>query len=283
MKSSPARSINRRIPTGVGVLAVADHGAGTPVVLWPSLFSDHRLYGWVTGLLGSKWRTICVDGPGFGLSAAPVGDVQPDQYADALVEVLDALEVERAIAAGCSWGGQVAAHFGARVPRRTHGVLMMNTPLMPSLGAHRREVFGTRWFGSTRFWGRGVARSMFAPATGVSHPERVEAFVAACGSFDRAAAATTVRTVLSRSAGLEEVLPRLEVPVTIMMGADDRLAAPDQALAAARRTPGVRIEVVPQCGHLAPLEVPEAVVAELEAIARAHAREVHSAHGPHRR
>ena len=34
----------RRIPTRVGAIAIADEGSGTPVVLWPSLFSDHRLY-----------------------------------------------------------------------------------------------------------------------------------------------------------------------------------------------------------------------------------------------
>ena len=46
---SPTRisPIQRRIPTRVGTLAVADHGSGTPVVLWPSLFSDHRLFALV--------------------------------------------------------------------------------------------------------------------------------------------------------------------------------------------------------------------------------------------
>ena len=71
--------INNRVPTRVGELAVADSGpgeGGTPVVLWPSLFSDHRLYRYVTALLGPQWRTVCVDGPGFGRSDAPGGDVQ---------------------------------------------------------------------------------------------------------------------------------------------------------------------------------------------------------------
>ncbi|MFM7145410.1 MAG: hypothetical protein ACKOW5_03655 [Actinomycetales bacterium] len=40
-----ASAITNRIPTSVGVLAIADHGTGIPVVLWPSLFADHRFYG----------------------------------------------------------------------------------------------------------------------------------------------------------------------------------------------------------------------------------------------
>lgn len=256
-------ALNKRIETRVGTLAVADHGSGEPVVLWPSLFSDHRLYRYVTDLLGQQWRTICVDGPGFGRSSPPAGDVQPGVHAAAVVDLLDELGIEKAVVGGCSWGGQVAAHVGVQAPGRTAAVLMMNTPLAPSLGRHRFQVLGTRWLGATAFWGKGVARSMIAAATKKKHPERVADFVAAFGDFDRAAATETVRTVLAGSPGLVDVLPRLRVPTTIMMGAQDALYPVDAALPLARLAPYATIEVVPDCGHLAPLEAPEAVAATL--------------------
>lgn len=264
-------ALNRRVPTRVGTLAVADSGpgasAGTPVVLWPSLFSDHRLYRHVVELLGPRWRTISVDGPGFGQSTPPDGDVQPDRYAGAVVDLLDQLGIDSAVVAGCSWGGQVAAHAGVQYPERTTAVLMMNTPLAPSLGGHRLQVLGTRAVGSTSFWGKGVARSMIAPATKQTQPQRVDAFVSAFASFDRAAAATTVRTVLTRSPGLAAVLPQLRVPTIILMGAQDALYPVDAAMPLARLAPGATVEVVPSCGHLAPLEAPEAVVAVLDSLA----------------
>ncbi len=157
--------LNRRVPTRVGTLAAADHGEGPAVVLWPSLFSDHRLYREVTELLGREWRTICIDGPGFGRSSPPAGDVQPDRYAGAVVDLLDELEIEAAVIAGCSWGGQVAAHVGAKFPERTKAVLLMNTPLAPGHGGRRFLILGTRALGSTTLWGRGVARSMMARRT----------------------------------------------------------------------------------------------------------------------
>ncbi len=264
-------ALNRRVWTRVGTLAVADsgpgEGAGTPVVLWPSLFSDHRLYRHVTELLGPRWRSISVDGPGFGQSTPPDGDVQPDRYAGAVVDLLDELGIDSAVVAGCSWGGQVAAHAGVQSPQRIAAVLMMNTPLAPSLGGGRLQVLGTRAVGSTAFWGKGVARSMIAPATKQAHPQRVDAFVSAFPSFDRAAAATTVRTVLTRSPGLATVLPQLRVPTIIMMGAQDALYPVDAAMPLARLAPDATIEVVPSCGHLAPLEFPEAVVAALNSLA----------------
>ena len=257
----------RRVPTRVGALALADEGTGTPVVLWPSLFSDHRLFVPMVPLLGDEWRTIRVDGPGFGQSDAPRGEVQPEVYADVVVDVLDALGLDRAFIVGCSWGGQVAAHLGVKAPDRVSGVLIMNAPLGPSLGGHAFEVWGTRWFGATEFWGNGVARSMFSSASQKAHPERVRAFASAFTSFDKTAAAVTARTVLTLFPGLGDVLPRLTVPTTILMGAEDRLYPVERMLPFAALAPNATLEVVPSCGHLAPLEAPEAVVAALEALA----------------
>jgi 3-oxoadipate enol-lactonase len=257
----------RRVPTRVGAMAFSDAGAGTPVVLWPSLFSDHHLFAHLLPLLGDRWRTIRIDGPGFGQSDAPHGEVQPDIYADVVLEILDALGIERAFIAGCSWGGQIAAHLGVKAPERVRGALLMNAPLGPSLGGHAFEVWGTRWFGTTKLFGDGVARAMFAPASRRVHPERVRAFASAFAGFDRAAAATTARTVLTRFAGLEDVLPRLAVPTTILMGAEDRLYPVERMRPLAARASNARLTVVPSCGHLAPLEAPEAVAAALEGLA----------------
>lgn len=264
-----ALSLNKRVETRVGTLALADRGAGLPVVLWPSLFSDHRLYASVVERLGAGWRALVVDGPGFGESARPHGDVQPEVYADALVDLLDALQIDAAIFAGCSWGGQIAAHAGARAPERVKGVLMMNTPMEESLGGHAIEVLGARWIGSTKFWGNGVARSMFAKTTTELYPERVRAFVEAFATFDREASATTAHTVLRRFHGLAGVLPKITAPTTILLGAEDKLYPPERMLPSARLAAHATIEILPECGHLAPMEAPQAVVSALGALASA--------------
>lgn len=141
----------RRVPTRVGTIAVADEGAGTPVVLLPSLCSVHRLFAHVVPLLGDGLRTSRIDGPNVGQSDPPCGEVQPDAYADAVVDLLDARGLEQAFIAGCSWGGQVAAHLGVKAPDRVQGVLIMNARFGPSLGGHAFEVWGARWFGATAF------------------------------------------------------------------------------------------------------------------------------------
>lgn len=260
-------SPQRLIATRVGSLAVVDEGAGTAVVFWPSLFSDHRLFGHVCRLLGDGWRTLRIDGPGFGCSDPPRGDVQAGEYADAVLDVLDALGIDAALVAGCSWGGQIAVQAGVRHPHRVRGVLAMNTPLEASHGGQPLEVLGTRWLGATEFWGRGVARAMLSAASRRAHPARVREFTRVFPDFDRRAAATTVRTVMGRFPGLEGVLPRLTVPATLLFGAEDQLCSLERMRLLARLAPTAMLEVVPACGHLAPLEAPEAVVAAVEALA----------------
>ncbi|MFM8352592.1 MAG: alpha/beta fold hydrolase [Actinomycetales bacterium] len=261
-------ALNRRVATSVGELALADQGSGTPILMWPSVFSDHRLFDLVRADLGEDWRVIRIDGPGFGQSDAPATNVQPAQYAEAVVEVFDALGIARAVVAGCSWGGQVVAHLGVQAPERVIGVLMMNTPMAPSTGNHRAQVVGTRLLGSTRFWGRGVARAMFAPPFRTAHPEQVAAFVASFTTFDPVAATTTVRTTMTRFPGLQDVLPHLQTRTIIMMGECDTQYPVHAAMPIAARAPQAHIEIVPGCGHLAPLEAPEAVADALRSLAQ---------------
>src|SRR4028118_274182 len=122
-------SLPQMVSTSVGRLAVRDlGGTGRPLLLWPSLFSDHRLYARLVPLVRGLWRVMMVDGPGFGDSDPPRARTQPERYAVSVTEILDALGLDRTVFAGTSWGGQIGAHLGASHSDRVTGVLMMNTP-----------------------------------------------------------------------------------------------------------------------------------------------------------
>lgn len=251
--------MQKAIATRIGELAVFDEGGGTPVVFWPSLFSDHHIFDSVVEGLGEGWRTVRIDGPGFGKSDPLGAGEKPEMYAEAMFEVLDALEIKRAILVGCSWGGQVVLHAGVRAPERAIGLLAMNTPLAPSIGGHFMELYGTKFFGSTEFWGRGVARSMVAPDFMKSSPEKVARFVQRFREFDKKAASSTVRRVMTQFPGMADILPRIEVPTVLQMGAEDRLYPVQKMQKIAALSNIARVQVIPKCGHLAPLEAPLAV------------------------
>ena len=248
-----------KLKTSKGSLAFVENGEGETLFLWPSLFTDHTLYDDVIGaLVDSRWRTIAIDGPGFGASTPPNGIVQPSGYADLVVELADRLQINKFYFAGTSWGGQIGAHLGAKHSDRISGLLLMNTPIEPSHGGHLFELWMTRILGNTAIAANGVARNFLALKTVESHPERVKRFTSAFASFDKRAAVQAVDTTLRHFDGIEALLARLTIPTTIMFGAEDALYPADRSVAMARSASKAEIVVVQDCGHLIPLEAPEA-------------------------
>ncbi len=58
-------------------------------------------------------------------------------------------------------------------------------------------------------------------------------------------------------------LPTIDVPVLVLVGDEDRLTPPPDAEAMAAALPNARLTRIAGAGHLAPLERPDAVAAEL--------------------
>lgn len=100
------------ITTVLGPVFVDDQGpAGAPVaLLWPSLFTDHRMWRHQTAALhAAGWRTLAVDPPGQGQSIGPGRRFTMDECAEAVVQILDSTKVDSPVAyLGTSWGGFVA-------------------------------------------------------------------------------------------------------------------------------------------------------------------------------
>ncbi|MGG5258701.1 alpha/beta fold hydrolase [Phycicoccus avicenniae] len=253
-----------RINTRVGQLAVWHRpGAGTPLLLWPSLFTDHTLYEPLVAALDASWSPVLVDGPGFGASDPPLPRVQPDQYAAAAREVLDALELGRAGWLGTSWGGQIGAYLAADHADRIAWALLANTPVEPARGASWVPLLA-RLLGPTRFYGGRVAASMLSSSSR-ARPEVLEQMVGRFVGFARRPMGRTAATTLQHFPGVVDELLRARVPVTVLMGAQDRLYPPESTQAAlADRPARVLLVEVPGCGHLLPLEAPQAVADELE-------------------
>ena len=89
-------------------------------------------------------HVIWVDRPGLGWSDRPAGHWTPEREAALLAAFLTALDVERAVIVGHSWGGAIAMRMAIDHPARLDGLVLV----APALSAWIGEA---AWFNAASF------------------------------------------------------------------------------------------------------------------------------------
>jgi pimeloyl-ACP methyl ester carboxylesterase len=258
-----------RTGTRVRLLEV---GEGEPVLFVHGASNSGTSWAPLAARLGDL-RCLLLDRPGCGLSD-PLGrrfaDVAAfDRFAESLVvDVLDALGLERAHLVSTSLGGYHAIRTAAAHPQRvrslvevgwTIGAPIEKTPLIMRLG-------GVRWLSRlmTRVpLNERMARSMLAQIglrqaidAGRLPQQAIDWWRAQVNDTD------TMRNDIDASPPImrlfggvndsillsDEVLGRITSPTLFVWGADDPFGGESVARAFAPRVPGARLEIVPG-GH----------------------------------
>jgi pimeloyl-ACP methyl ester carboxylesterase len=220
------------------------HGAGGSHLLWLAQLRA----------LAARANTVAIDLPGHGRSAAP-GCRQVADYAAAVRGFIAAAGLQRSLVCGLSMGGAIAQSLlleGA--PGLVGGILI-------STGARLRvlpAIFDLLERDFPAYLDL-LGQMLAAPE---ADPRVIEAAVreaAACpaeitrGDFE----ACDRFDVVAR-------LPAIAHPVLVIAAEGDRLTPPKYGRLLADKIPGARLALVPQAGHIAPLERPEAVSALIE-------------------
>lgn len=258
-----------RVATKVGALHVEVRGSGPAVLCWPSLFADARTLDAVAEGLSPDRHVIVVDGPGHGKSSAPASTFTLADCADAAMQILDELGVERATWVGSAWGGHVGVVAALRHPERLDHLAILNSPMKPwrgrRLGLMRLTQAMLAIFGPRSWVARTLASSSIAHNAG---PDR-EALVASCAEAirrcDRRGIGIAMRSVMFGREDLVPGLPDVRVPTTFFAGMEDGLFTLAEARAQAAAIPGCRFVEVERSAHHSAMERPDVVVPILRA------------------
>lgn len=134
--SEPGRLRFRTVATRRHTIATMEAGQGPPVLAVHGLGGTKGSFLPTLAALSDRFRVIAMDLPGFGDSDKPVGAAyDPRFFARAVVDLLDALELERAHLVGNSLGGRVALEVALREPERVRRLAL----LAPSLAWRRNR------------------------------------------------------------------------------------------------------------------------------------------------
>lgn len=262
-----ATPVSHRIKTDLGRLHVVKAGSGPEtIVLWPSIFTDHRIYDDIVARLGMSYRFLLIDGPAHGQSDG--GDVEFTMAAcgAAMAQVMDHFGLEKAIVGGTSWGGITAAHLALAAPERAKALVLMNTPMeidaaSPGLKA-RSIASGARWMLRSNVFRNGVAKSFFSPEVLKANRAYAQAFHNMLKSADPSRLATAIRSVILRGTPLKDRMSDLTVPTLVIAGKEDEMYPIAVQAEAALLAPKGRFEPVGG-KHISVVERPDEVSALL--------------------
>lgn len=256
------------VETRVGRLFVETHGEGSLVLLWPSLLTDGGMWRFQVPWLAARFRVAVVDPPGHGRSAIASHPFSLEDCADAAVEILDALGVERAHFGGLSWGGMTGLRVALRHPARLYSLALLDTnadrETRSKLPAYRAMALFSRVLGtSVPFLLDRLEAIYFAEHTRRERRDIVDDFRAHIARLDPRSVRHCTDAVIFRRKDIRDRLGSVLVPTLVLVGADDVPTPPSRSRDIARLIPGAELVEIPGAGHLSALDAPERVTDEL--------------------
>jgi 3-oxoadipate enol-lactonase len=255
-------------------LAYESAGSGPAVLLMHAGISDRRMWDGQWPALSERFNVIRYDARGFGASADP--QRRYTLHGDAL-DVLDALEVERAAIVGASMGGGAAIDMALAVPHRVAALVTVNSA--PSGWSHSRELIRAWEAVDAAFESKGIeAANELEMKMWLDGPHRpadsVEREIrSAVGSVNRVLLerqmAFTVEPGELEPPAIER-LGELRCPSLVITGELDQPSVLAGAFELARRTGAEHVEIA-GTAHLPNLERPREFLAALLPFLERHA------------
>ncbi|MFE6157613.1 alpha/beta fold hydrolase [Streptomyces sp. NPDC056486] len=260
------------IPTALGLINVRIGGRpdGPAMVCWPSLMMDGTMWRHQYEHFSPTHRMVLIDSPGHGKSDALRKLIDMKQCADALVEILNALDIEKCILMGNSWGGMLAGVFPAYYPERTAAAIGINCTA--SLPTTFESIWATALSSFLSLHAKmpplaaKAARGAFAgPTAEATNPEFVE-FTRSVLRNDPKSVAWALRSILIGRADEHRRLNTIRsVPVLIIAGEEDSQFPVHAVRKMADAIEGSTFRVLQHTAHLAARENPEGVNTEVDA------------------
>jgi pimeloyl-ACP methyl ester carboxylesterase len=222
---------------GKGTPLVFLHGAsGAPVVL---PFMEK---------LATRYDVLVPDHPGYGQSAEPEWLENIHDVAYFYLDFLKALELEKAVIIGSSMGGWMAMEMAVRDTSRIGAVVLVSPAGLFAPGAEPADIFLLPQEEMVRklFHDQKFAQARLAiPET----PESID-----LGLKNRHTTARLAWEPRLQDPFLAKWLHRIDVPVSVVWGAQDAILPVATAHEIKRLLPKAELNILDNCGHLPQVE-----------------------------
>jgi pimeloyl-ACP methyl ester carboxylesterase len=231
-------------------------GRGPPVLLTHGFSATGEMWKGQVEALRDRFTVVTWDMRGHGRSDYPddQGAYSEEATVADMAALLDAVGATRAVIGGLSLGGYMSLAFHRAHPERTRALLIIDTG-----PGYKNDQARDGWNANA------LKRAERYEAEGLGDLSRASAEVRAASHRDATGLARAARGMLTqRDARVIESLPEIRVPSIVVVGENDTpfLAASDYMAA---KIPGAKKAVIPNAGHAANIDNPEAFNAALTA------------------
>ncbi len=248
-------------------------GEGHPLLLVHGFPLSHAMWQPQIENLQRNFRVIVPDLRGCGKSIVTPGKVTMEEYADDLAMLLDALEIEERVTyCGLSMGGYIGWQFIRNHRDRLHSLILCDT----RTAADDAIVLSNRHKMAANVLSEGMQQAiktmlpkLFASQTRTDQPEIVETIRNVMLTSDPEGVAAALMGMAERP-DMTDLLPEIDLPTLFVVGEEDLISTIEEMRSMASAVPNAELLEVAQAGHMAPLEQPAVVNAEIQAFLNRH-------------
>jgi pimeloyl-ACP methyl ester carboxylesterase len=235
------------------------HGSGPGVSGWANFGANLEFFA-------KSHRVIVPDLPGYGKTSAALG-ASPPETVGVVLQLMEAIGIERADLIGNSFGGMIGSQLAANVPQRVRRLVSIGGIGLYTMSAFPGEGFGRlvdfvenpnretliAWLKSMVYDHSFVTEEMIEARLALA--TKPEILAASRMIYSRAALDAIAANMRGPNA-LSPVahLPKIEAPTLLCWGRDDRVTPLDGAMVPMRIIPNCELHVFPHCGHWTMIE-----------------------------
>jgi 3-oxoadipate enol-lactonase len=252
----------QHIAVSNGMLNVFSQGKGQTLLFVHGFPLNHAMWHLQFDPFSKSYRVLAPDLRGFGESSVTPGVVTMENMADDLHGLLHGAMVSGPVVfCGLSMGGYVAWQFFRKYRPQLRALILCDTratPDSPEAAAGRATLAEAVLAKGAEAAYDATLPKLVSPKTMERWPDLVANLRSMVLRNKRAGIAAALHGMAERP-DCSDLLPQIDVPTLVICGQDDAITPPDEMQKMASTIPHAQFVRIPNAGHMAPMENPDAV------------------------